>query len=129
MRAFAPFNMAVVLLSRAHASQPYVSMEHTAVLYTFNFSPSEMSELNTLRSLPMRVAAMAILRFISHSSLPSAVKIDPKYLNLYTLLSALPSQNTWSLTLCAAVNFISLTFFEAHVPVKFCTSGFMWQDR
>ena len=55
-----------------------------------------MLDLNTWRSAPMRFIASAIRRFTSYSLLPSAEKIDPKYLNLKTFLRLFPSQNIFS---------------------------------
>ena len=84
MRAVAPFNIAAVLSSIAHASHPYVNTDPIAVLYIRILRPNDMPELNTCRNVPILAVARAILRWTSHSSLPSAVKIDPRYLNLNT---------------------------------------------
>ncbi len=81
-RVFAPFIIAIVVSLSDQASHPYVSNEQIATLYIFSFRLGDIFESNTCRSAPMRCIARAIRRFMSFSSLPSAEKIDPRYLKL-----------------------------------------------
>ena len=128
-RALAPFIMVSVFSLSVHASHPYVNSEHIAVLYILSFSSSGMPESNTLRRAPIRCIAMAIRLCTSHSSLPSAVKMDPRYLNAYVFLRASPSHSTVCLCTCAFFNFCCLTAFSAQVPVKCWTSGLKSHHR
>ena len=89
--AFAPLIFASVCLSRSQASHPYVSNEHTAVLYIFSFSLNATAELKIWRSCPMRVAASATLRRTSCMCVPSAANIDPRYLKRNTFFNGFPS--------------------------------------
>ena len=121
-RALQPFIFAIVLSSKRQASLPYVSRLHTAVLHILSFSHSgTAAEPNTARRSPHLDIAIAHLFSTSRSCAPSAVKSDPRYLNLKTVSSFSPSHCTGATRSCASSTLSLRTFRSARVPVKFCS--------
>ena len=82
----APLILLRVGASRHQASHPYVSSEHTAVLYKRIFRCMEREgDLNMCLRSPQRCSAIATRALTSLAWFPSAAKREPRYLNTYTL--------------------------------------------
>ena len=89
-------------------------------MLSFN-SGFSFSEPKIWCSTPQRDMARAMRLFTSCCCVPSAAKIDLRYLNFTTFFSS--AHSTWGLLFCASAILLSRTFASAHVPVKFCCMG------
>ena len=97
MPAFAPFIILHVCSSRTQASEPYVSIEQHADLYSLIFSLSDSSSAPQIcRSFPALDTAIATRRFTSGVWSPSAWKRLPRYSKIQQFLIICSPQNTFS---------------------------------
>ena len=130
-RALHPFSMARVLSVKLHASLPYVRIEPTAARYILIFSLRGIAlEPKTCLRSPHLLSARAHLLFTSCSWVPSAEKMDPRYLKLNTFFNLKPSHSTLAFAFCASITLLSRTRLSANLPLNCCAfSGLCAHQR
>ena len=124
---FAPFMRFMTLFVNLQDSLPNAISEHTDAEYNRSLmSMARCGELNMWRSELHLLSAIAIRASMSWLVLPSAVKVDPRYLKQNTLSRGVFTHSTTGREPCCSFNLATFTFSSTSLPVKFCDLGSLW---